>query len=452
VRDDDVPATYGMLHGRIDAVLLSRSVPRVLQAHAVSQQVLFSSLLLAVTLACACSKDEAEAPDGSAPRDGGGVDATTADAGPPLDSASGEDGGAVPSCAAALGSALPPLLAESTGAVHYVAMTGADDGPGTLEQPWRTVEKAFAALGPGETAYVRAGTYGARGTRYDVSATGAPGMTVTIRGYPGDPRPVLLGFWVVTGTELRLSGFVFDGPTGDVGNTQPGSNGEEVLLWIQASDGLELSSSELRNDLWRGGIFVSGSHRVFIVGNDVRDNGDRSNPDEANLQHGIYWAGSGPGLIANNVFDHNYAFGVHLYPDADGVIVTGNTLLAQGRSGVIVSGDATSSSDDCIVVNNVAVFNDQYGIRDFWGGPEGTGDVARTNLVFGNTEGETYATVMTIEDSVEADPGFVDRAARDYHLAAGSAAIDRGLPEYALPYDHDGRCHDATPDLGAFER
>ena len=42
---------------------------------------------------------------------------------------------------------------------YYVATTGSDSNPGTLAQPFRTIVKGVSVLKPGETTFVRAGTY-----------------------------------------------------------------------------------------------------------------------------------------------------------------------------------------------------------------------------------------------------------------------------------------------------
>ncbi|MEZ4449264.1 MAG: right-handed parallel beta-helix repeat-containing protein [Nannocystaceae bacterium] len=49
------------------------------------------------------------------------------------------------------------------------------------------------------------------------------------------------------------------------------------------------------------------------------------------------------------------------------------------------------------------------------------------------------------------DPLVVDLAGGDYHLQAGSPAIDAGADEPALGADHDGVCYGDPPTLGAFE-
>src|SRR5262249_20245202 len=56
------------------------------------------------------------------------------------------------------------LLAPAAQATdHWVANGGADGGPGTLGSPWQTVQHAVESVAPGDTIFVRAGTYvGAR--------------------------------------------------------------------------------------------------------------------------------------------------------------------------------------------------------------------------------------------------------------------------------------------------
>jgi hypothetical protein len=42
---------------------------------------------------------------------------------------------------------------------YYVAPTGSDSGPGTLVQPFQTIQKAASVMVAGDTAFIRAGTY-----------------------------------------------------------------------------------------------------------------------------------------------------------------------------------------------------------------------------------------------------------------------------------------------------
>jgi len=53
--------------------------------------------------------------------------------------------------------------------------------------------------------------------------------------------------------------------------------------------------------------------------------------------------------------------------------------------------------------------------------------------------------------NITGDPHFLNEPLGDYHLAAGSPAINAGTPIGAPPYDLDGAPRDAQPDIGAFE-
>jgi hypothetical protein len=59
-----------------------------------------------------------------------------------------------------------------------------------------------------------------------------------------------------------------------------------------------------------------------------------------------------------------------------------------------------------------------------------------------------------VKDNIVADPLFVARLGHDFHLLAGSPALDRALAGYSMKYDYDKatRPRGVLPDLGAFER
>lgn len=51
-----------------------------------------------------------------------------------------------------------------SGATYYVATNGSDSNPGTLSQPWLTIQKGFSSISPGDILYIRGGTYTPSGT------------------------------------------------------------------------------------------------------------------------------------------------------------------------------------------------------------------------------------------------------------------------------------------------
>ena len=148
---------------------------------------------------------------------------------------------------------------------------------------------------------------------------------------------------------------------------------------------------------------------------------------------------------------------MHLYPNCDHAIVTANTIVENGRSGVIVGGEA-ETSDDNVVVNNVVAYNAQYGVRSYWGLAAGANSVVRGNVLYGNgagdLAGDSTGLGLVYEGNTIVDPQFVDRTGRNYRLAAGSGAVDSALPDWSPPVDHDGeaRPSGAGADVGAFER
>jgi hypothetical protein len=80
-----------------------------------------------------------------------------------------------------------PLLA----AVYYVSASGNDSAPGTIDQPFLSISKAYSKIGAGDTIYVRGGLYSLSAT---ISLSNKSGVDSTKRcylvAYPGE-RPVL---------------------------------------------------------------------------------------------------------------------------------------------------------------------------------------------------------------------------------------------------------------------
>lgn len=81
-----------------------------------------------------------------------------------------------------------PVLAKDRPLVNdrafYVdPVKGDDSGPGSVDKPWRTVQASLLKLGPGQTLYLRGGTYF---ENVVCSMVGEPGKPITICGYPGE--------------------------------------------------------------------------------------------------------------------------------------------------------------------------------------------------------------------------------------------------------------------------
>jgi hypothetical protein len=262
---------------------------------------------------------------------------------------------------------------------------------------------------------------------------------------------------------LRVTGLLFDGPTGNVGG--PGPSGEAVLINLSGQH-LELSNSEVRHDYWHAGIGgASNSGTDYrILNNYIHDNGGYNgdyNDSQWNTSHGMYMSPSTYGLIANNVIEHNDAKGFMARHDAHHLIIANNTVVANGRHGV----SSFEQAGNWIVANNIIMNNGN--VKGGEGASmDGTGgnQLLRRNVFWNNGQNGQKHWSGTFENSepLIADPKLVRPAVYtpqqdpapnwDNQLLAGSPAIGYADPNYALPFDITGKCRGAAPDAGAYQR
>lgn len=309
----------------------------------------------------------------------------------------------------------------------------------------------MVTLRPGQTAYLRRGTYveGGLDNSLQWTTSGTASAPITIAGYTGEESGVIIKTRIkMEGSYLRLARLVVNRNT-HYSNFDRGYTGD-VNVWLAGSNDV-VDSCEIRNSNMTG-IFLNGDGHQ-IIGNHIHDNGSHGY-----LDHGIYWETGGSGLIANNVIERNFAFGIQLYPGSDRVIVTENTVVANKLAGVIVSGDGSSTADQNLILNNILAFNGEEGVRTGSTGLATSGNIARNNLLYGNNTsghgaGDYWTPIpgLSIYDNISSDPWFVDLAGRDYALRAGSPATGRADAPYATLLDYPGRSRAPTPDVGAWE-
>lgn len=345
----------------------------------------------------------------------------------------------------------PAPLPQSRGATFYVAPTGSDAAPGTRSAPWRTVQKAFDTLRPGQVALVRAGTYR---ENLVVSRGGRPDAPITVRSAPGE-RAVLEPAVRSPSYPLRLTtGAAFVRVQGFVIQNARGASTMNVV-GLGESPGAhdyEISDCEIRYAHNSSGVFVDDTNsHVWLLGNTVHDN------NEPGVQHqGIYFEGH-DSVIANNVvYGQTDGFGIQVRAGARDVDVTNNTVTGVSLSGIMVESTAAAIT----VVNNISVDNGGWAVRGLdAGGPLGSGNIAYNNLGFGNRSGEFANERRPVIDfsrggNVVADPRFVDAGGDDFRLAAGSPALGRALRAWTPADDRTGAPRPAAgrADLGSYER
>ena len=286
-------------------------------------------------------------------------------------------------CSAAAGAEASDWYVEATTGAD--ANSGADPG-----RAWRTLGAAVDAINgrivrPGDTVHFGPGTYGAVAPEYeDISAGGQPGAPITLAGCAGDPKPTMLGWLVLTGDHLTVSGFAFDGPTGAYRSSDGGLR-EQAPLEIQG-DHVAIVDSEVRES-WSGGGVLIGAEAdpavdFSISRSWIHDNGRFSDPDEANFHHGLY-VQAGSGSITGNLIADNYGYGVHLYPSPSHVTVKDNVIVGHGLAGVIVAGQRGAPLPaDNLIVDNLMVDNN-HAVNALE--PVGRGNAAVRNVSWNNS-------------------------------------------------------------------
>ncbi len=114
----------------------------------------------------------------------------------------------------------PPPLPEID---YYVATDGDDENPGTLTEPFATIQKAASLIQPGYTVYIRAGVY-REDDAITVVSQGTAGNPITFEAY-NDEEVVISGCDLITGwtqqgtSDIWYASCDWDAGTNGKGNT-----------------------------------------------------------------------------------------------------------------------------------------------------------------------------------------------------------------------------------------
>ncbi|WP_438348663.1 choice-of-anchor Q domain-containing protein [Paenibacillus sp. FA6] len=217
--------------------------------------------------------------------------------------------------------------------IYYVSTAGDDNNPGTLTSPWRTIQKAANTLLPGNTVYVRGGTY-SEYVSFKRSGTQEGGY-ITFQNYSNE-IPVI------------------DGTGKDV------TSANQALLYLSNVSYVRIKGFEIRNLVTTSqsrdpaGIRVRGiGSYIQLLNNNVHHIENRATEGNA---HGIHVLGSSIQPMTqidiqdNEVHDliTGSSESVTLSGNVDGFTIMRNHIYENNNIGIDVAGFYGACSNPCV--------------------------------------------------------------------------------------------------------
>ncbi len=325
--------------------------------------------------------------------------------------------------------------ADSESRLFCVSTTGSDQNTGSCTAPWKTIQKALDTAKPGQTILVRAGTYD---ENLVARRSGTPTDRIVLRPYAGG-NVVVHGTLRIVANNLRIVGLHVNGRR----LTEP-----TPLVYVRGAKSVTLERVEIFNSVHSGLVVGNGARDITVISCWSHANGTHPNVD-----YGVVFGRGETGRIESTLVEKNAGGGILIYPGFDSVLVNQNTIVRNGGFGILIGGERLTS-DEVVIANNIVAFNEGEGIRTFWGGDVGSGNIATNNLIWGNSEDDVSREGITQQGNFHAMPRFIDADSGDYRLQRRSPAVGQALARYTARIDRNGqpRPQGQRPDLGAFER
>lgn len=206
-------------------------------------------------------------------------------------------------------------ISPAAAAEFYVSPAGDDAAPGTLAEPWRTIQHAASTVPAGSTVLIRSGVYSEK-VEIEVSGNPADGPIV-FKAYPGE-EPVLDG-----------TGVPFD------------PDDSNALITIRDRSHLRIEGLTLRNFgtatryLTPVAILVEGaSHHLEIVGNLIHGIETRYGGRDGGDAHGIAVFGTAVAPVSDLLIAENELYGLKL-GSSEALVLNGNVTGFEVRDNVV---------------------------------------------------------------------------------------------------------------------
>ncbi len=282
----------------------------------------------------------------------------------------------------------PPL--PSTGNQWYVGPNGSPTGDGSKSRPWdlATALAGPKAVEPGDTIWVRGGTYGNNGKYTDSRLAGAPGAPIVVRAYPGERATVRGGiatyspytwYW---GLEVT-----------NTGTSRTSSGPPECFVTYENSVGVRIINMILHDCTQGIGFWRHATGETEAHGNLIYYNGFQNGSADRGHGHGIYTqnlAGN-PRLLTDNIIFDQFGLGIQAYGSGEAPV---EEITAEGN---IVFNNGSLSHDSKLVDNILFAggrFLDKITLRGnyTWHDPERSRGYSRLGWSWSSANGTLVST------------------------------------------------------------
>ncbi len=357
----------------------------------------------------------------------------------------------------------------------YVNPTGSDSNAGTQAQPFLTIQHAANLVKAGQTVHVAPGTYNVTGVSTSTSGTASNPIRFisdTQWGAHIVQTTDTDACWRIGGSFITIQGFdITEGSNGSCRIGIENISGNNVKILHNRIHDLTKNSSIASCSSAGGAGFESASDSsggvdltYTLDSNYIYHIGDYTNLNCPYIQ-GIYTNGHGNGspgsvVVTNNVVFEIISFGLNI--NSSNTVVANNTTFHNGAGGIFLD-NSRGCYDTQQIVNNI-VFDvgvgspRQVGISYRYSCGTSANSSAVDNLVFmsSGTEANNWSTNGSFSHTgdVQANPQFVSYTGDqkgDYHLKAGSAAIDAGTTSRAPATDFDDISRVVPIWIGAYQ-
>ena len=295
----------------------------------------------------------------------------------------------------------PPPPPPGTHAGYYVTTTGTAGGDGTTDNPWdlqTALDGGNGVVQPGDTIWLRAGTYH---SDYTSSLTGTSSAPIIVRQYPGERA-------------------IIDGE----GSTRTTLTVDGAYTWFWGfeliNSGTDRTNQAARPDV----VYVRGGSEIKLIHLTVHDGGIAiySEPTAGKLEvygcllynngwqtatrgsgHAVYMkTDNATRLVRDNIMFNQFGFGMHGYSDAGSgklhdIQVIGNVSFNNGsiaaagtnasNANILVGGE--EPVDNGLIRENMTyrpASSTQMSVRIGYPGVASGNVVVRKNYIVGGTQ------------------------------------------------------------------